>query len=140
MCFSKQLIKRVFHFENKKKKKIFFLFFPGKQENENKKRKQLPNMALVFRFSLSTIHGYYLWVLLHYLWAHIVGKNQLIWCMCVGCCVHGSSLQFQCNNVFGDYCVNIFGYYSWVTMFFNNINEFHSYAIVVIITIHIMAL
>ena len=69
MCFSKQLIKRVFHFENKKKKKkkIVFLFFPRKQENENKKRKQLPNMALVFRFSLNTIHGYYLWVLLHYL-------------------------------------------------------------------------
>ena len=46
MCFSKQLTKRVFHFENKKK--LFFFFFPKKQENENRKRKQLPNMALVF--------------------------------------------------------------------------------------------
>ena len=43
MCFSKQLTKRVFHFENKKK--IVFFFIPKKQENENRKQKQLPNIS-----------------------------------------------------------------------------------------------
>ena len=57
--------------------------------------------------------------------------------VCISYCVHGSSLQFQCDNVFGEYCVNVFGYYSWMTTNLNTINGFHSYAIIVIITIHI---
>ena len=41
MCFSKQRTKHVFHFENRKK--LFFFF-----SLKTRKRKQLPNMKLVF--------------------------------------------------------------------------------------------